>query len=143
MHEGPRKGRLRVSSFIDSPVIVPFSPNTSNIQGASNRTRDERPFVNLVICPHGSINPLSMQDFEAIVVAGGGTFAKSVALVDPEVIQATVEAVKKANGVIDNAVTKVDGEKKCIIITQPRVKGFNKNECIGQLRFSSFKIVKF
>ncbi|VDO03048.1 unnamed protein product [Rodentolepis nana] len=127
LHEGPRKGRLRLPYL---NTTIPFSSNAINVQASSSHLRDCRPFVDLVICPFKSINPLSINDFEAIVIAGGGTFVKDICLVNADVIRATREAVLGSNGAIEDSITQMNGIKKCLIITQPRVKGFNISECV-------------
>nr|CDS26703.1 breast cancer type 1 susceptibility protein [Hymenolepis microstoma] len=135
LHEGPRKGRLRLPSL---NTTIPFSSNSINMQASSSHIRDCRPFVDLVICPFKSINPLSIHDFEAIVIAGGGTFVKDICHVNADVIRATREAVLGSNGAIEDSITHMDGNKKCLVITQPRVKGFNKTECV--VLFEKYKI---
>ncbi|VUZ45183.1 unnamed protein product, partial [Hymenolepis diminuta] len=139
LHEGPRKGRLRVSSFSTiNPTTMSLSSNMIKMQGSSSHVRDSRPFVDIVICPFKNISPLSMNDFEAIVVAGGGIFVKDICHVNADVIQATREAAISSGGVIEESVIRMDGKKKCLIITQPRAKGFNKTECV--VLFEQYKI---
>ncbi|KAM7532823.1 hypothetical protein Aperf_G00000129088 [Anoplocephala perfoliata] len=116
LHDGPRRGRLRISSF-------PTPHFSSNIVQSSRR--DRRPFIELVICPFQNISPLSMNDLEAIVVAGGGTFVQDITNVDVDVIRATRESLTNS----DSLALPVDGRTKCLIVTQPRAKGFKKADC--------------
>lgn len=73
-----------------------------------------------------------MNDLEAIVVAGGGTFLQDIANVDADVIRTTRESLTNSDSSTENSVVRVDGRTKCLIITQPRARGFKKADCTGR-----------
>ncbi|CDS43001.1 breast cancer type 1 susceptibility protein [Echinococcus multilocularis] len=112
-HEGPRRGRLRVSA-------IPPSLGTSNRPAASVSCPDQRrPFAGLMLCPFGDISPLNPKDFEALVIAGGGIPIADPSLFPSEVVSTTTTTT---------GATEIN--PKCLIFTCPTAPKFQKQDCI-------------
>uniref|UniRef100_A0A915EVZ1 Uncharacterized protein n=1 Tax=Echinococcus canadensis TaxID=519352 RepID=A0A915EVZ1_9CEST len=116
-HEGPRRGRLRVSA-------IPPSLGTSNRPAASVSCPDQRrPFAGLMLCPFGDISPLNPKDFEALVIAGGGIPIADPSLFPSEVVSTTTTTTTTTTG-----ATEIN--PKCLIFTCPTAPKFQKQDCI-------------
>ncbi|KAL5966057.1 hypothetical protein TSMEX_006230 [Taenia solium] len=117
-HEGPRRGRLRVSA-------IPHSLDTSGRSTASvSCSGQRRPFTGLMLCPFGEISPLTPKDFKALVIAGGG-----IPIADPSLFPS--EAVATITGATEN-------KPKRLILTCPMAPKFQRRDCIDV--YNKYKI---
>ncbi|KAL5109964.1 hypothetical protein TcWFU_002544 [Taenia crassiceps] len=109
-HEGPRRGRLRVSAI--PPSVGTLSRSAISVSCPDQR----RPFTGLMLCPFGDISPLTPKDFEALVIAGGGTPIADPSLFPSEDVATVSDAI--------------ESKPKRLIFTCPTAPKFQKGDCI-------------